>query len=99
MSTNPNTKTYQRRVKRLARELRLVLSFEYSDKSVTDIMAAVDPKATRTMRDEAIKLAIEDCISSERSYMELADQHRIAETTLREFREPPSLRVIEGGKS
>ncbi len=82
MSTNPNTKTYWRRVSRMARELAFQLSFKYSDKSVTDIMAAVDPKATRTMHREAARLAIEECARSERSYTELADKCRMAGLTV-----------------
>ena len=99
MSTNPNTKTYWRRVSRMARELAFQLSFGYSDKSVTDIMTKTDPKATSTMRGEAIKMAIEDCSTSERGHKEEADRCRQARTTLREFRErePVSLRVIHGG--
>ena len=99
MSTNPNTKTYWRRVSRMARELEFKLSSKYNDQSVPDIIAAVDPKATQAMRYEAIKMAIENCSESERSYTEMADQHRMARATLQEFREqePVSLRVIEGG--
>ncbi len=99
MSTNPNTKTYWRRVSRMARELEFRLSLKYSDKSVTDIIAKVDPKATRTMRDEAVKMAIEDCSRSEQQHTEEAEQYRVARATLREFRdrEPVSLRVIDGG--
>ncbi len=99
MSTNPNTKTYWRRVSRMARELEFRLSLKYSDKSVTDIIAKVDPKATPTMHHEAIKMAIEGCSESERNLREETDRHRIARTTLQEFRErePVSLRVIEGG--
>ncbi len=55
MSTNPNTKTYWRRVSRMARDLEFQLSFKYGDRSVTDIITNTDPKATRTMRCEAIK--------------------------------------------
>ncbi len=55
MSTNPNTKTYWRRVSRMARDLEFQLSFKYGDKSVTDIITKTDPKATRTMRCEAIR--------------------------------------------
>jgi len=101
MSTNPNTKTYWRRVSRMARELAFQLSYGYSDKSVTDIIAAVDPKATRIMHREAIKMAIEDCSRSERSHTETADQYRMAHATLQAFRErePVSLRVVDGGKS
>ena len=99
MSTNPNTKTYWRRVSRMARELAFQLSFKYSDKSVTDIIEAVDPKATRTMHREAIKMAIEDCSQSERSHKEEADRYRMARATLRDFRERETipLRVIDGG--
>ncbi len=101
MSTNPNTKTYWRRVSRMASKLRFELSFQFGDKSVTEIIAAVDPKATRTMRDEAVKMAIEDCSRSEQQHTEEAEQYRVARATLREFRdrEPVSLRVIDGGKS
>ncbi len=66
MSTNPNTKTYWRRVSRMARELAFQLSFKYGDRSVTDIIAKTDPKATPTMHCEAIKMAIEDCGRSEK---------------------------------
>ncbi len=99
MSTNPNTKTYWRRVKQLARKLALDLSFVYNEKSVAEIIAAVDPKATRTMHREAIKMAIEDCSRSEQQHTEEAEQCRVARATLREFRdrEPVSLRVIDGG--
>ena len=100
MSTNPNTKTYWRRVSRMARKLAFRLSFKYSDKkSVIEIIAAVDPKATRTMRDEAVKMAIEDCSQSAQQHTEEAEQYRVARATLREFRdrEPVSLRVIDGG--
>ncbi len=101
MSTNPNTKTYWRRVSRVARELAFQLSFEYSGKSVTDIIEAVDPKATRTMHREAIKMAIEECGHLDRMYTEMADQRRKARATLRDFRErePVSLRVVDGGKT
>ena len=98
MSTNPNTKTYWRRVSRMARELAFDLSLAYSEKSVTDILAAVDPKATRTMHRKAIKMAIKNCSRSERCCTEEADRHRIAQTTLREFRDPVSLRVLDGGR-
>ena len=81
----------------MARELVLELAFTRSDKSVAEILAAVDPKATRTMRREVIKMAIDDCSRSERSYTEMADQHRMAGATLREFRETTPLRVIDGG--
>ena len=99
MSTNPNTKTYWRRVSRMARELEFQLSFKYGDRSVTDIIAKADPKATPTMHREAIKMAIEDCSRSEQSHKEEADRCRKARATLREFRErePVSLRVIDGG--
>ena len=99
MSTNPNTKTYWRRVSRMARALEFQLSFKYGDRSVTDIIAKADPKATPTMHREAIKMAIEGCAQSERHCTEEADQYRKARATLREFRErePVSLRVIEGG--
>ena len=97
MSTNPNTKTYWRRVSRMARELAFKLSLKYGDKSVTDIMTAVDPKATRTMYDEAIKMAIEDCNQEERSHREEADRYCTARATLQEFRKTTPLRVIEGG--
>ena len=99
MSTNPNTKTYWRRLNRLARKLALDLSFVYNEKSVAEIIAAVDPKATRTMHREAIKMAIEDCSRSVRDCTEEADRYRVAQTTLQEFAEPTSLRVIDGGKS
>lgn len=99
MSTNPNTKTYWRCVSRMARELEFKLSFGYNDKSVTDIIAAVDPKATRTMCCEAIKMAIEGCKDSEHRRKEEAEQYRVARETLTEFREQISLRVIDGGKS
>ncbi len=81
----------------MARELALQLSFTYSDKSVTDIMAAVDPKATRTMYGEVVKMAIEECGQSARSYTEMADRYRISEATLRDFRKTIPLRVIDGG--
>ena len=83
----------------LARELLVELAIARSEKPVADILAAVDPKATRTMYREAIKMAIDDCSRSEHSYTEMADQHRMAGATLREFweREPVSLRVIDGG--
>ena len=99
MSTNPNTKTYWRRVSRMARELAFRLSLGYDDRSVTDIIAKVDPKATPTMHREAIKMAIEDCSQAEHSHREEADRYCTARATLREFREqePVSLRVIEGG--
>ena len=97
MSTNPNTKTYWRRVSRMARELEFRLSLKYSDKSVTDIIAKVDPKATPTMHREAIKMAIEGCSESERNHREEADRYCMARTTLREFRETTPLRLIEGG--
>ncbi len=97
MSTNPHTKTYWRRVSRMARELASQLSSKYSDKSVPDIMAAVDPKATRTMYGEAVKMAIEECSQLECMYTEMADQHQTARATLREFCETTPLRVIDGG--
>ena len=97
MSTNPNTKTYWRRVSRMARELECRFSLGFGDQSVTEIMVSVDPKATRTMHREAIKMAIEGCGQSERSYTKLADECRKAQTTLREFAEPIPLRVIDGG--
>ena len=104
MSTNPNTKTYWRRVSRMACELAIKISSKYNDKSVTDILTAKDPKATRTMHCEAIMMAIEQCDQSERSCRDEADQYRMAGETLREFRDPISLRVtplrmIDGGKS
>ncbi len=101
MSTNPNTKTYWRRVSRMARELAFRLSLGYDDRSVTDIIAKVDPKATPTMHREAIKMAIEECSQSERSHRQEADRYCKARATLREFRErePGSLRVIEGGSA
>ncbi len=97
MSTNPNTKTYWKRVSRMARDLEFQLSFKYGDRSVTDIITKTDPKATRTMRCEAIKMAIEDCSQSERRCTEEAEQYRKARATLQEFAEPTSLRVIDGG--
>ena len=99
MSTNPNTKTYWRRVSRMARELAFQLSFKYSDKSVTDIIEAVNPKATRTMHREAIKMAIEDCSESEHLHTREIDRYRMARATLQAYREPTTLRVIDGGKS
>ena len=60
-------------------------------------MVSVDPKATRAMHREAVKMAIEDCGRSAQSYTELAEQCRFAQSTLREFAEPVSLRVIDGG--
>ena len=98
MSTNPNTKTYWRRVSRLTFELEFQLTYKHNDKPVTDIIAAFDPKATRTMHCEAIKMAIERCSRSECSHTESAEQCRMAHATLLEFREPISLRVIDGGK-
>ena len=56
MSTNPNTKTYWRRVSRMARELEFRLSLEYDDKSVTDILTAKDPKATRTIAESYLSV-------------------------------------------
>ena len=97
MSTNPNTKTYWRRVSRMARALEFQLSFKYGDRSVTDIIAKADPKATPTMHREAIRMAIENCNESELSYREMAEEHRKARETLQEFRETTPFRVIEGG--
>ena len=97
MSTNPNTKTYWRRVSRMARELEFKLSWKYSEESVPDIIAAVDPKATKDMHKEAIKMAIENCRQSEGHRREEADQLRIARVTLQEFEEPIFLRLIDGG--
>ncbi len=97
MSTNPNTKTYSRRVARMARKLESRLSSKYNDQSVTEILAKTDPKATPTMHREAVKMAIEDCSKSERSYLEEADQHRKARETLQEFRKTTPFQVIDGG--
>ncbi len=97
MSTNPNTKTYWRRVARMARELAFRLSLGYDDRSVTDIIAKVDPKATPTMHREAIKMAIEECSKSEQSHKDEAEAHRKARETLQEFRKTTPFRVIDGG--
>ncbi len=97
MSTNPNTKTYWRRVARMARELAFRLSLGYDDRSVTDIIAKVDPKATPTMHREAIKMAIEECSKSESHYSEMADQLLKTRETLQEFRKSTPFRVIDGG--
>ncbi len=78
MSTNPNTKTYWRRVSRLARELAFGQSCPYGGKSITAVIEAVDPKATRTMRREAIKMAIKDCSETERLYTREIDRYRMA---------------------
>ena len=83
----------------MASKLRFELSFQFGDKSVTEIIAAVDPKATRTMHREAITMAIEDCGRLEVHHTEHAERHRMARTTLEEFAEPTVLRVIDGGKS
>ena len=98
MSTNPNTKTYWRRVSRMARELEFRLSSKYNDQSVPEIIAAVDPKATKPMRHEAIKMAIEGCRRSEGHHREDADQLRSARATLREFEEPIFLHLVDDGK-
>ncbi len=95
MSTNPNTKSYWRRVSRMAGKL----AFAHGDKSVADIIAAADPKATRTMRREAIKMAIERCVETEQLLTREIDRYRTSRTTLQAYRdrEPVSLRVIDGG--
>ncbi len=83
----------------MARELGFQLSHGYGDRSVMDILAKTDSKATPAMHREAIKMAIENCSQSERSHKEEADRCRMARATLREFRErkPVSLRVLDGG--
>ena len=97
MSTNPNTKTYWRRVSRIAGKL----IFVSSDMSIADILTVADPKATRAMRREAIKMAIERCIETEQLLNREIDRYRVSRARLQTFRdrEPISLRVIDGGKS
>ena len=98
MSTNPNTKTYWRRISRMARKLAFGLSCPYG-KSVAGIIADVDPQATRTMRREAIKMAIQDCSESEGLHTREIERHRVARARLQAFRDPVSLRVVDGGKT
>ena len=97
MSTNPKTKSYSRRVSRLARELAFGLS--HTAESAADIIARMDPKATRAMHRKAVKLAIEACNNMECMYQKLGAQQREGRASLQELQKRTSFRVIDGGKS
>ena len=97
MSTNPKTKSYSRRVSRLARKLAFGLS--HTAESAADIITRVDPKATRAMHRKAVQLAVEECNNMECMYQKLTAQHREGRAALQEFQKHTSFRVINGGRA
>lgn len=98
MSMNPNTKTYWRRVSRLARKLAFDLSYTTNAVELFDLIQRVDPKATRAMHREAVKMAIEECDNHKRAFQSMAERTTVARAALQEFQKLISLRVIEGGR-
>ena len=97
MSTNRNTKTYWRRASRLAHRLAFELAFGRSGKSANDVIAAVDPRAPRALRRDAIEMAVVNCGQMAHHLTGQAAQYRGAQAALQDYREPVSLRVIDGG--
>ncbi len=63
MSTNPDTKTYRSRIKRISKELRFAAGFRWRPTSLAELQEIVqemDPGMTPKMLADAIKLAIRD---------------------------------------
>jgi hypothetical protein len=64
MSTNPATKTYHRRIKRLASKLSTAVRWnDTTAASLDQIIEKADPAMPRAMRLQAIALAVRDCES------------------------------------
>jgi hypothetical protein len=87
MSTNPATKTYHRRIKRLAQKLSDAVQYDgASPASLDQIIEKADPTMPREMRLQAIALAVVDC----ESWIRMGEGHiaraRAGINRLREYR-------------
>lgn len=95
MSNNPKTKAYQRRVKRLGRAFQWQLEF----KTIAQVVADLDPKASSHLVTLALRWAISDHRKSQLMFMKAAEDYSrragVLES-LQQARRLPPLQVVGG---
>jgi hypothetical protein len=72
VSTNPGTKAYWRRVKRIGAKISFSAEFESDPIKLYEFARDIDPKATNRMIEDALESALED----QRRFAEIYERHR-----------------------
>lgn len=107
MSINRSTVTYKKRVKRLAREIRCrdcssLAGSPLRRLSIDEVFSILEPSAPRFVLEDALKLIIDEAVSSSASNARSSDRYRVEaqdyENLLRQIRHP-KLKLASGGSS